>query len=172
MRIDGVLEYTKNCKVEGSLLVRIVFICVIYALFGFTTTMLTIYAGVAAFVVCAIITLSVVAITKPFFAEQRDYEIFDGYFRIYKVYGRSLSRKVFECDLRSMELIAPYTHNCDMGKVSGTKDFLSDGRSPDAYYGIYMKNGERHAVIFDGDEKFYAAASVHARRAFRKKDAV
>ncbi len=167
MRVDGVLEYTKDCKIEGALLARIVFLCVIYGFFGIVTLVLTLSVGFVAFIICGVLTVSVVAITKPFFAEQRDYEIVDGSFRIYKIYGRSLARKVFECELNSMELIAPYSGDDDIENVTNIKDYLSDGHSPDAYYAVYQKNGERHAVIFDGDEKFYAAARVYARRSFR-----
>ncbi len=169
MRADGVLEYTRRCKVEGALLARIAFLCVIYAFLGFVTFMLTLYAGFVAFIISAAITVSVVAITKPFFTEQRDYEIVDGSFRIYKIYGLSLSRKAFECDMHSMELIAPYTGDGNIEKVRSVCDLLSDGSSLDAYYAVYIKNGEKHAVIFDGDEKFYAAARVHARRAFYRQ---
>lgn len=170
MRLNGFYEYTRNCKVEGGLLARIVFLCVLYGFFGvITLTVSLMLSSLAVFLVLALITVSVVFITKPFFAEQRDYEIVDGSFRIYKVYGRALSKKAFEAELRSMEKIAPYISSNDIPSGYKTKDFLSDGRSEDAYFALYMQNGEKYAVIFDADEKFYAAASVYAHRAFEKK---
>lgn len=170
MRFNGFCEYTKKCRAEGGLLARIIFLCVLYGLFGIVTVYVSMMLSSAAvFFILALVSVSVVFITKPFFVEQRDYEIVDGSFRIYKVYGKALSRKAFELELRSMERIAPYTSSKDIPDGCKTKDFLSDGRSDDAYFALYLQNGERCAVIFDGDEKFYAAASVYASRAFEKK---
>ncbi len=169
MRVDGVIEYTRDCKIEGALLARIVFLCVVYAFLGFITLMLCISTGIVGLVLFGTLSLAVVLITKPFFREQRDYEIVGGSFRIYKIYGGSLARKVFECELSSMELIVSY-HDADIKEhsVKDTKDFLSDGRSIDALYAVYVNGGQRHAVIFDGDEKFYRAAGLYARRAIRE----
>ena len=170
MRLNGFYEYTKNCRVEGGLLARIIFLCIVYGFFGVITLSVSLMLSSAAvFFVLALITVSVVFITKPFFVEQRDYEIVDGSFRIYKVYGRSLSKKALELELRSMDRIAPYTSSNDIPNGYKTKDLLSDGHSEDAYFALYTQNGEKYAVIFDGDEKFYAAASVYASRAFEKK---
>ncbi|MEE1357832.1 MAG: hypothetical protein UHG68_09760 [Clostridia bacterium] len=169
MRRNEILEYTRNCRAEGALLARIVFLCVIYVFLGFVTLYMTLLVGnFSAFIVCAVLSVSVIFITKPFFSEKRDYEIVDGSFRIYKVYGNAVSKKVFECELRSMQKIAPYRENTDISGVVKTNDYLSDGRSKDAYYAIYTQNGEKCAVIFDADQKFYDAAAFYNPRAFER----
>ena len=107
-------------------------------------------------------------VTRPLLSEQRDYEIVDGSFRIYRIYGRSASRKVLECELRDMIEIAPYDKKRGItAKYDSLRDYVADSRSNDIYYAIYEKNGALCAVLFDGDDKFRAAATFYARRAFR-----
>ena len=169
MKATGILEYTRKCRVEGALLARIAFLGVLYAFMSQLTVFFSILvSSVPALIIFGVLTVCTVLATRPFLSEQRDYEIVDGSFRIYKVYGRSASRKVFECELRDMIEIAPYDVSLRINGVSRVLDFLSDSRVTDAYYAIYEKNGQRIAVIFDGDEKFNAAASFYARRAFSR----
>ena len=169
MKATGILEYTRKCRVEGALLARIAFLCVLYATMALITVFFSLLiSSVPSLIIFGVLTVCTVFATKPFLSEQRDYEIVDGSFRVYKVYGRSASRKVFECELRDMIAIAPYDVSLRISGVSKVYDFLSDGRSADAYYAIYEKNGQRIAVIFDGDEKFRTAASFYARRAFSR----
>lgn len=167
MKATGILEYTRDCKKEGALLARICFLFVVYAFMAFVTVLFSVtLLSIPAFIIFSVLSVSVFFVTKPMLSEKRDYEIVDGSFRIYKVYGKSASKKAFEIELKEMIEISPYNvseHVCGVDKVT---DLLSDSKSSDAYYGIYEKNGQRCAVIFDGDEKFRAAASFYCRRAF------
>lgn len=167
MKATGIHEYTRKCRVESALLARIAFFCVLYAFMAFVTVLFTVTLfSIPAFIIFSVLTVCAFFVTKPFLSESRDYEIVDGSFRIYKIYGKNASRKVFECELRDMSEIAPYDLNMTITDVSRVYDYLSDSRSDDAYYAIYEKNGVRYAVIFDGDEKFRVCASFYARRAF------
>ena len=167
MKATGIHEYTRRCRVEGSLLARIAFLCVVYAFMVFVTLLFSVLlSSIPAFIIFSVLSVSAFFVTRPLLSESRDYEIVDGSFRIYKIYGKSISKKAFECELRDMSEIAPYKLNMEILDVAHVYDYLSDSRSDDAYYAIYEKNGTRVAVIFDGDEKFRACASFYARRAF------
>ena len=167
MKATGIHEYTRKCRVEGALLARIAFFCVLYAFMAFITLLFTLaLSSIPAFIIFSVLSVCAFFVTKPLLSESRDYEIVDGSFRIYRIYGTSVSRKVFECELRDMIEIAPYDSNMMISDVSRVYDYLSDSRSDDAYYAIYENNGVRYAVVFDGDEKFRVVASFYARRAF------
>ena len=168
MKATGILEYTRKCRIEGARLARIAFFCVLYAFVALLWLAFSILsANIAVFILLGAIAAGTFAVTKPFLTEQRDYEILDGNMRIYKIYGNSFSKKAFECDISDMIEIAPYDPAREIREVVSVKDLLSDSRSSDAYYAIYENNGKRYAVIFDGDDKFRAAASFYCRRAFR-----
>ena len=167
MKATGIHEYTRKCRMEGGLLARSVFLIVLYAFLVFVTLTFTlIFPNIVIFFFFGGIAAAVFFITKSLFSESRDYEIVDGSFRIYKVYGNSMQRKVFEHELREMLYIAPYRSDDDVRDAEKVYAFLSDTRSNDAYYALFSKNGTKCAVIFDGDEKFYRAAAFYAARAF------
>ena len=169
MKATGIHEYTRKCRVEGALLARIVFLCVLFAFMIFVTVLFSfVLSSIPFFIIFSVLSVSVFMVIKPLFSEMRDYEIVDGSFRIYKVYGAAISKKVFECEMRDMTEVAPYQIDMKITDVDKIYDFLSDSRSKDAFYAVYEKNGLRGAVIFDGDEKFSCAAAFYFRRAFSR----
>ena len=169
MKATGIHEYSRDCRTEGGLLARVIFFFVLYAVLSFVAVFFSImFASIPLFIILAIITASVFFVTKPLLSEKRDYEIVDGNFRIYKVYGRAVSKKVFECDLKDMSEIAPYDIKKGIGLNYDTmKDYISDSRSKDVYYALIDKNSVRTIILFDGDDKFRCAASFYSRRAFK-----
>ncbi len=168
MKATGIHEYSRECKVEGALLARIAFLIVLYAVAVFVTLFFSILLmSIPAFIIMSVLSLSIFLVTRPLLSEQRDYEIVDGSFRIYRIYGRASSKKVFECELRDMLSIAPYDDNTELSDLQGVKNFLSDSRAKGAYYAVYDNKGARCAVIFDGDEKFACAAAFYCR-SFRR----
>ncbi len=170
MKATGIHEYTRDCRIEGALLARVVFIFVLYTVLTiFVVFFSLVLSSIPLFVILSVILVSVFFITKPLLSEKRDYEIVDGSFRIYKVYGRSISKKVFELDLKDMTEIAPYSIKKGIDfKYDTLKDYISDSRSTDLYYALFEKNSFRTVILFDGDDKFRCAAAFYARRAFRQ----
>lgn len=167
MKATGILEYTRDVRKEGPLLARIAFLFVIYAFMAFVTLLFSItLMSIPAFIIFSVLSVSVFFVTRPLLSEKRDYEIVDGSFRIYKVYGKSASKKAFEIELKEFIEVSPYSVDEHVNGVDRVTDLLSDSRSEDAYYAIYEKQGQRCAVIFDGDDKFRAAASFYCRRAY------
>ncbi len=169
MRAAGIHEYSRDCRVERALLVRVILLCVLYVLLlAFAMFISILLSSIPAFLIFLVIAFSVFWVTRPFLSEKRDYEIVDGSFRVYKIYGRSLSRRIFECDLQDMTEIAPYDKKDGIqSEFDSLCSYIADSRSTDVYYAIYEKNSARCAVLFDGDDKFRCAAAFYARRAFR-----
>ena len=169
MKATGIHEYSRDCRIEGGLLARVAFLFVLYAVLAFLAAFFSVVmSSIPLFIFLSVIITSFFFATKPFLSEKRDYEIVDGSFRIYKVYGLSVSKKVFECELKDMTVIAPYDIkkgiDADHDKL---KDFISDSRSKDVYYAVIDKNSVRTVILFDGDDKLRCAAAFYARSAFR-----
>ena len=169
MKATGIHEYSRDCRKEKGLLARIVILCIIYFILSALVVLVSlILSSVPALILFSLVPFTVFLVTKPFLSEKRDYEIVDGSFRIYRIYGRSFSRKAFECDLRDMIEVAPYDPRRGIGAdYDSLKNYVADSRSHDVYYAIYEKNQAKRAILFDGDDKFRAAANFYARRAFR-----
>lgn len=169
MKATGIHEYSRDCRTEGALLARVIFFFVLYAVLSFVVAFFSIMvSSIPLFIFLSVIVASVFFVTKPLLSEKRDYEIVDGSFRIYKVYGRAVSKKVFECELKDMTEIAPYDIKKGIdSNYDSIKDYISDSRSKDVYYALIDKNSKRTAVLFDGDDKFRCAAGFYARQAFR-----
>lgn len=168
MRKDGLFEYTRECKMEGALLVRSVLLFALYLVFAFVTVLLTLLIRhISPLLIFGAITVSVIFITKPFFSEKRDYEIAEGTFTIYKVYGNTVSKKALCVDITKMTEISPYSRGTSF-RSSKVKDLRSRSDAPDAYYFRYKDRGEDTVVIFDADEKFFTVAAFYNPRAFKR----
>ena len=169
MKATGIHEYSRDCRIEGGLRIRVILICILYFVFTAFSVLVSVFLqSFPALIILSVFILCVVLVTRPFLSEKRDYEIVDGSFRIYRVYGRAVSRKAFECELRDMIEIAPYDSRRGIeGDYDSLKNYIADSRSNDVYYAIYENNSTRIALLFDGDDKFRAAATFYARRAFR-----
>ena len=169
MKATGIHEYTRKCKREGALLARVVFFILLYAFMLLVTLFFTlIMMSIPAFIIFGGLTAGVVFVTLPLMSESRDYEIVDGSFRIYKIYGGAASKKVFEGELRDMLRICPYRSEADVKDVEKVRSYVSDTASNEIYYAVYKKGDMRCAVIFDGDEKFYNAAAFYCARNFSR----